>query len=156
MLKLKQNECTTTVFQDVSKLDLSIMGCAICLLVPIALNIGGLTLTWATLWKVLYGSLIVVSIVSTITAFLTAWCPAISWARRLSPSCARFSLISAAALFVVFIACKLARFGCVGGVAAAAVVVVILAVVWVLSEPPAIHASAAEEGGSVSLPRDVP
>ena len=127
-----------------------------CMLVPIALNIGALTLSWVTLWKVLYGSSIVVSFVATITAFLTAWCPAIAWARRLSPSCARFGLISAAALFVVFIACKLARFGCVGGVAAAAVVVVFLAVVWVLSEPPAIDAAAAEEGVSDSLPPEVP
>ena len=87
---------------------------------------------------------------SEVAGFFTAWCPAVSWARRLSPSCARSGLVAAAALFIVFIACKLGRFGCAAGVASAAAVAVVLVVVWAWSEQPA----AAEEG--LSLPDDAP
>jgi hypothetical protein len=51
-------------------------------------------------------------------------------------------LLVAAALFVVFLSCRLAP-------VAAAAVVVVLAVAWVLSEPPTAEAAAAEEGVSV-------
>jgi hypothetical protein len=145
---------SSVVLQDVSKFDLAIMGCTITLLMTMAVTIGGLG--WETTWKVLYGSLMIVSFVSTITGFITA---VAGRARRsrLSPSCARLGLLVAAALFVVFLSCRLARFGCLGGVVAAAAVVVVLAVAWVLSEPPAAEAAAAEEGASVvSLPPDAP
>ncbi|KAL6880086.1 hypothetical protein ACP4OV_011651 [Aristida adscensionis] len=120
--------------EDVSKLDLAIMACTMALLVPVALNIKDLSSSWDTRWKVLYGLLMMVSFVSTITGFLTAWCPAVSWARKFSPFCARFGLIVAAALFVVFVACKLGRFGCVAGVPSAAVVLLFLILVWMWSE----------------------
>ena len=68
---------------------------------------------------------------------------------HLKSSCARSGLVAAAALFIVFIACKLGRFGCAAGVASAAAVVVVLVVVWAWSEQPA-----ASEEGRPSLPDD--
>ena len=115
-----------------------------------ALNFKDLAGCWEARWKEVYGVLMMASFVSTVAGFFTAWCPAVSWARRLSPSCARSGLVAAAALFIVFIACKLGRFGCAAGVASAAAVAVVLVVVWAWSEQPA----AAEEG--LSLPDDAP
>ena len=70
---------------------------------------------------------------------------------HLKSSCARSGLVAAAALFIVFIACKLGRFGCAAGVASAAAVAVVLVVVWAWSEQPA---AAAEQ--DPSLPEDAP
>lgn len=125
---------------------------------PVALYIKGLTSSWETPWEVLYGVLMILSLASTVTGFFTAWCPAVSWGRRLSPSCARFGLVDAAALFIVFLACKLGRFGCAAGVTSAALVVLFLAGVWAWSERPATgraEAAAAVQLGA-GLPHDAP
>ncbi|KAL6647586.1 hypothetical protein ACP70R_015023 [Stipagrostis hirtigluma subsp. patula] len=137
--------------EDVSKLDLALMACNIALLVPAALNVKDLDSSWETRWQVLYIMLMVLSFVSTITGFLAAACfRANPGATKSSSFCARFGLIVAAALFVVFMVCKLGHFGCAAGVAAAAGVVVLLVVVWILSVLPICQGqSAAKEGASL-------
>ncbi|KAL6880088.1 hypothetical protein ACP4OV_011653 [Aristida adscensionis] len=126
--------------EAVPVLDLALFTYSATIMVGILAGIKGLLDSWATVYKVLYIAMAVVTVASTAIGFMTAGClaaPTMVRNRMLSAWCAKFGSVVATALLVVAIACTIGRSGCVAGAIAGAVIAAAMAVVWVLSGPAA-------------------
>lgn len=116
--------------QGVPNVEIGIIAAGFAVVLSLTPNIKDLFSSWTTTTpKVMYGSVMMLSVVSTVTSIFTASSPADSWARWFSFWCARLGLILAAAVWVVFVACQFGHSGCVAGAPAAVVVVVFMVVV---------------------------